>query len=1181
MLRQILNASLISVFCLHPVWADDTEIYFGPVSGSDAQPNILFVLDASRSMRRYDCKTNTPLTPCTDGSPFGNLRRIDRQNAAFTKIVNAIDNVNVGVMRFSNKWSGGRVLYPVRDVSQDLCDGIPCDDNSEYAGTKSTVRQELIDQTTNMELQWGTPTVGALLEAANYMLGDPVVYGKKRWKLYGSSHPTERGERSRVSHPESYSGGTVYRDPSGLCTDADLSDPSCSSERIDGTPVYTSPIKNECQENHIILITDGLSTKNDEAVNRAMDYVGGCPTYPDERGRCAAEIADHLYNTEGIYTHTIGFNIESNWLEDVAVSDADIPDSEGLQTRYYEASSTDDLVNAVFNILDTIDSTTTTLVAPGATVDQYSRLSHREELYLSLFKPDASPGWQGNLKRYSLKGDQLTDVNDNAAVDANGAFLETSQSYWTGFEDGSDIAIGGAAAKLNHASRKTVTYSGTQAALFHDDNELAADNGSLNLFLAGDAVNLAPEGTARQSSTSHSGVASRAIDNNTSGHWPHASVTATNGTLADLPWWEVTLEDSVNVDRIVLHNRINCCPDRLNNVHVFVSKTPFGDATLAELIAQPDIWHQFLDGVQDVSTELTLDFTGQYVRVQLAQPGFLSLAEVQVFGREAAAQEEKENLVNWIRGQDVKDENNDGSTNDNRLHMGDPLHSTSVTVNYGGDTTNPDSVVFVGTNEGYLHAISSRTGEEEFAFMPEPLIDNIKTLYDNNPRDGKVYGMDGDLTLWINDDNGNGAVDAGIDSSDHAYLYAGMRRGGNKYYALNVTDRTNPQFMFSIPESAPAAFAELGQSWSKPVLSKILVSANNVRDVLIFAGGYDDSQDDKTTRLPDTKGRAIYIVDALNGSVIWSGQPTAAAGGSTKAFTDMQYSIPSDVTVLEKEGLASQIYVGDMGGQLWRFDIPNTNKTGADLVSGGVIAVLSSADDAAATRRFYHAPDLVLSKFKGQAVLNIGIGSGYRAHPLNKAIKDNFYQIRYPFKATGNYGLAQDDAGTTFAPIDMDDLYDTTENLIGEGDSDEIAAEREVLESKEGWFIEMERNGEKILGSSTTLQNVVRFISYVPGTENIGACAPDIGSSFFWTVNLADGTPYDSSDDGDSDTDGALVKADRWQDVPGGGLAPPVKTLFVETADGVTPTTVSGINVLDQSDDVNVTKRWYWAENPE
>ena len=214
-----------------------------------------------------------------------------------------------------------------------------------------------------------------------------------------------------------------------------------------------------------------------------------------------------------------------------------------------------------------------------------------------------------------------------------------------------------------------------------------------------------------------------------------------------------------------------------------------------------------------------------------------------------------------------------------------------------------------------------------------------------------------------------------MDSSDHAYLYAGMRRGGNHYYALNVTDRSNPKLMFSIPEKDPVAFAELGQSWSKPVLSKMLVSANNVRDVLIFAGGYDESQDDKATRLPDTKGRAIYIVDALDGSVIWSGQPTAAAGGSTKAFAKMLYSIPSDVTVIEKEGLASQIYVGDMGGQLWRFDISNTNMTGADLVTGGVIAELSGNTQETA-RRFFHAPDLVLSKFKGRTVLNIGIGSG-------------------------------------------------------------------------------------------------------------------------------------------------------------------------------------------------------------
>ena len=199
-------------------------------------------------------------------------------------------------------------------------------------------------------------------------------------------------------------------------------------------------------------------------------------------------------------------------------------------------------------------------------------------------------------------------------------------------------------------------------------------------------------------------------------------------------------------------------------------------------------------------------------------------------------------------------------------------------------------------------------------------------------------------------------------------------------------------------------------------------------------------------------------------------------------------------------------------------------------------------------------------------------------------IVDNYYQIRYPFKATGTYGLHldQDDVQTTFEPIDMDDLYDTTENLIGQSDdAGVIATERAALESSAGWFIEMERGGEKILGSSTTLENVVRFVSYVPGAQDAGVCAPDIGQSYFWTVNLADGTPYDTRDKNDRDSDGPLEKEDRWQDIPGGGLAPPVKTIFVDTGDGVTPTNVSGVNVLDELDNVDVTKRWYWAENPE
>ena len=121
---------------MHPVWADDTEIYFSPVSGADAQPNIVFLLDASYSMLSYDCGNGSRKNnPCNDGSEFGNVNRLDRMNAALTRIINSVKDVNIGIMRFSNTFAGSRVIYPVRDIGQTICDGVPCDENSDQTGS--------------------------------------------------------------------------------------------------------------------------------------------------------------------------------------------------------------------------------------------------------------------------------------------------------------------------------------------------------------------------------------------------------------------------------------------------------------------------------------------------------------------------------------------------------------------------------------------------------------------------------------------------------------------------------------------------------------------------------------------------------------------------------------------------------------------------------------------------------------------------------------------------------------------------------------------------------------------------------------------------------------------------------------------------------------------------------------
>ncbi len=146
--------------------------------------------------------------------------------------------------------------------------------------------------------------------------------------------------------------------------------------------------------------------------------------------------------------------------------------------------------------------------------------------------------------------------------------------------------------------------------------------------------NLAPAGTASQSSVSHSGVASRAIDGNTSGVWRERSVTHTANELQ--PWWQVKLSERALIERVVLFNRTdNCCRARLSDVHVFVSETPIGDVTLSEAQNHPGVWEATLSGAQPSEIEIPASVTGRYVRVQLAGTNPLSLAEVQVYGIEA------------------------------------------------------------------------------------------------------------------------------------------------------------------------------------------------------------------------------------------------------------------------------------------------------------------------------------------------------------------------------------------------------------------------------------------------------------------------------------------------------------------------------------------------------------------
>ncbi len=509
------------------------------------------------------------------------------------------------------------------------------------------------------------------------------------------------------------------------------------------------------------------------------------------------------------------------------------------------------------------------------------------------------------------------------------------------------------------------------------------------------------------------------------------------------------------------------------------------------------------------------------------------------FGEYVAGTPYRETLINWASGLDALSKYGAGNTySDARPQMGDPLHAEPALVQYGEDVSNnPDLVAYVATNDGYLHAFDVDTGVEEFSFIPKELLSDLSVAMEN---DGgrKLYGLDGNVVAWINDADGDGTI-SGTD--EHVYLYVGMRRGGRDIYALDVTDRSAPKFLWKI-EGGVGDYAELGDTWSTVNVRKIK-DAGVDREVLIFGGGYDAAQDSALVRTTDTVGRAVFIADAITGERLWTGGNTGDL-----VVDDMDYSIPARVVPLDisADGYVDRLYVADMGGQIFRFDIDN--KSGGSLgsaITGGRIADLAGPAEIDA-RRFYYPPDVALVDAPEGKYHGVVISSGYRAHPLNTTIHDRIYLLK-----DTETRLITD--SSRYITLVESDLHDATSNLAG-GDSGAVgdivadaarAAELGLIQGAGGWYISLDDEdnpgtwlGEKGLAEPLILENTIILTTYTPDNDPpvLGSCLPSVGLGKVFFLNILDATPAFPSD--------VDLRPERHTQLIRGGI-PPTPTVLI------------------------------------
>ena len=442
--------------------------------------------------------------------------------------------------------------------------------------------------------------------------------------------------------------------------------------------------------------------------------------------------------------------------------------------------------------------------------------------------------------------------------------------------------------------------------------------------------------------------------------------------------------------------------------------------------------------------------------------------------------------LDWAAGLDAYDRDGDGSFTDARSEIGDPLHSKPVVVTYGG-SGDLDAVVYLGTNEGFVHGIRGDTGKELFSFIPKELWDNIP-YYAENPKLGlnkRRYGMDGPITVW-KDDGGDGVVDAA--SGDKVILYIGMRRGGRTLYAMDVTNPNSPSLLWTFDQGD---HNEMGESWSTPVRTKMnfgTTESPNVKDVLIFTAGYDPAQDSKNSVSSDSYGNALYVVDALSGALLWS----ASNDDADLLISDMTNAIPGSVRPLDLDldGSVDRMYVVDIVGRLFRFDVHNEDSFD---ITGGVIAELGGTANggAANNRRFYYAPDVTLSSDEGRSFLTITLSSGFRAKPLETTINDYLFGVRdyIPFQVIGD---DNDDYDYNITTNDLVTLSSTSTVVVPAGSA--------------GFKMAINGSGEKSLARSRVFQNVAYYTTYTPGAAPASnPCAPAVGSGALYTIDLTTG----------------------------------------------------------------------------
>lgn len=384
--------------------------------------------------------------------------------------------------------------------------------------------------------------------------------------------------------------------------------------------------------------------------------------------------------------------------------------------------------------------------------------------------------------------------------------------------------------------------------------------------------------------------------------------------------------------------------------------------------------------------------------------------------------------VDYLRGERSKEKQNSGTLRNRTSILGDIVDSTPAYVS-------ENDTLFVGANDGMLHAFNATTGVEQFAYVPSAVLPRIANL--TNPSYTHEYFVDGDI-----------AVSSRTQTPSNNYLVATLGRGGKGIFALNVTTPSSFGTGSLLWEYFSSSDNDLGYMLGAPIIAKM----NDGSVVAIVANGYNS-----------TSGKAVlYIFDLATGSIIRK--------FDTGIGSDNGLAAPG-VYDADNDGDIDVIYAGDLKGNLWKFDVSsNTSSTwGFAFMSGTTPLPFFIATDSLGNRQPITAPVAVAKNSVttdpnyGKRFIFVGTGSYFRnGDTADKSVQSLYGLIDQNYQIAGRSNLTQ-------RSIQLESTLNSKPVRVFSG------ATTGDMTSKDGWYLDLKTagggaEGERIVTAAQAYQ---------------------------------------------------------------------------------------------------------------